>query len=101
MSRVQLSDRLRALADDLLHLNADDPSSSTIIDKWAVARRSVPCLVGIPTKHPHILDSTPLFTSELYYIDPKRSIARTFSRWYELGEQVDPSYWEQRYSRQR
>lgn len=73
----------------------------TKIDKWTIARRTVPCLIGLPSAHPKFSDGQPLLTSELYFLDPGLRIARSFSRWYELGEQVDPSYWEQRSPRQQ
>jgi hypothetical protein len=35
-----------------------------------------------------------MFSSELYFLDVERRIARSFSRWYELGEQAHPGYWD-------
>lgn len=100
MTRVQLVERLRQLADELDSLPNLDDKPATRMDRWAVARRMVPCLIGIPTSHPTIPDGDPIFSSELYFLDVERRIARSFSRWYELGDQVDPSYWENRYPRQ-
>lgn len=101
MTRAELVSRMRQLAHELeeTSLNANQPI--TRIDQWAVAQRAVPCLIGIPTSHPRIPDGEPLFSSELYYLDPGRRIARTFSRWYQLGERADAAYWEHRYPRQQ
>lgn len=94
----ELSERLLLISGDIKQRQSAN-GEKTRIDRWCLARRTVPCLIGIPAGHPRIADGEPFFTSELYFIDPKRSLARSFSRWYELGEPVDPSYWEQRYPR--
>ncbi|PLU23234.1 hypothetical protein BMJ31_15270 [Sinorhizobium medicae] len=101
MTRLKLVHRLRQLADELEVSSISASGPITRIDHWTVARRAVPCLIGIPTSHPRISDGQPLYSSELYYLDPDERIARSFSRWYELGNQVDPSYWEQRFPVQR
>nr|WP_325265540.1 DUF6634 family protein [uncultured Rhizobium sp.] len=101
MTRLQLVQRLRQLADELEDSSSPTRRPVTRIDRWALANRTVPCLIGIPTAHPKIGDGEPLFSSELYYLDPEACIARSFSRWYRLGEQVDPSYWEQHHTVQR
>lgn len=101
MTRLKLVHRLRQLADELEVSSISARGPITRIDHWTVARRTVPCLIGIPTSHPRISDGEPLYSSELYYLDPNERIARSFSRWYELGNQVDPRYWEQRFPVQR
>lgn len=101
MSRAQLSERLIELARDVGILKLPDHGPVTKIEKWSVARRVVPCLIGVPESHPEIGNGEPMFTSELFFLDTERSLARSFSRWYELGEQVDPGYWKLRYPRQK
>ena len=98
MKCSELSTRLFMISNEIKR-RQPEVSEMTRVDRWCLARRTVPCLIGVPARHPRISDGEPLFTSELYFLDPKRSIARSFSRWYELGEQVDPSYWERRYPR--
>ena len=98
MSRQQLAGRLERLANDLLSLRIEAAEPIVRIDQWALANRTVPCLVGIPTSHPKIADGQPLFSSELFYLDPKLRIARSFSRWYKLGDQVEPAFWDQHIS---
>jgi hypothetical protein len=66
------------------------------MNSWTLGRRSVPCLIGRPLGHPAILDGKPACSSELFYFDPERGIARTMSRWYRLGTRVDPDYWTER-----
>lgn len=97
MTRVELVHRLRELADEVESSSISASGPITRIDCWTVARRAVPCLIGVPTSHPNISNGKPFFSSELYYLDIERRIARSFSRWYALGDQVDPGYWEQRY----
>ncbi|NEK17459.1 hypothetical protein GR257_21760 [Rhizobium leguminosarum] len=96
MDRYDLINRLRSVADDL---EAVDKERSGIIPKavlirnWALAQRTVPCLIGNATGHPEIGNDRPTFSSPIYYIDNERRIARTFSRWYRLGNRVDPEFW--------
>lgn len=95
MTRLQLVHRLRELADELEVPSISINGPITRIDQWTVASRAVPCLIGVPTSHPKITDGEPLYSSELFYLDPQKRIARSFSRWYSLGEQVDSGQWAQ------
>jgi hypothetical protein len=99
MTRFQLSDHLRLLSEQLGEPEIPAKRPTTRIDRWALARRTVPCLVGIPTSHPKLPDGELIFTSELFYLDPENHTARTFSRWYELGEKAERNYWEERCQR--
>ncbi|WP_422369864.1 DUF6634 family protein [Hoeflea sp.] len=96
MTRFQLSDHLRVLSEQLGAAEIPAGRPITRIDNWALARRAVPCLVGIPTSHPILPDEEPIFTSELFYLDPEKHAARTFSRWYELGKRAEPGFWDER-----
>ncbi|MGO6943448.1 DUF6634 family protein [Rhizobium johnstonii] len=93
-----LVEKLRRLADDLENIDrcVDAIAPKAAMDSWALAMRSVPCLIGRPLAHPNISDGRPAYSSELFYLDPERGIARTMSRWYRLGTRVDPEYWEER-----
>ncbi|WP_240533444.1 hypothetical protein [Sinorhizobium fredii] len=99
MPRTEVVRRLRDLADDLDQTAKRDDigASSVVIYDWALAKRAVPCLIGRAKGHPTIEDGHPLFSSELYYLDEERGIARTLSRWYQLGNRLDPDSWNQRY----
>ena len=89
----ELLKQLQSLVSDLEIL---EKKSSTLhlgscvkIDRWALARRTVPCLIGNVTGHPS-LGNGATATSELFYIDTERGYARTLSRWYRLGTPIVP-----------
>lgn len=93
-----LISKLRRLADDLAEINqcvAQTPDAA--INSWTLGKRVVPCLIGRPMGHPVISDGRSAFSSELFYLDPHRGIARTMSRWYRLGTRVEPEYWGERF----
>ncbi|MGO8141795.1 DUF6634 family protein [Rhizobium leguminosarum] len=96
--RPSLPEQLRRLADDLENIEQRLRRTvpSVTINDWVVMERSVPCLVGRTTGHPGIIDNRVACTTELFYLDEERGIARTMSRWYRLGTRVDPEYWEER-----
>ncbi|MBY5545974.1 hypothetical protein HFO61_03805 [Rhizobium leguminosarum] len=77
--------RLQSLLGDLQILASpngyDGPADAVVIRNAMLVQRSVPCLIGEMSGHPHIKDG-PGLTSELFYLDEKRKIARTLSRWY-------------------
>lgn len=77
--------RLRSLLTDLECLASPGglvgPDDAVIIRNCMLAQRSVPCLIGEMSGHPQIKDG-PGLTSELFYFDGKRKIARSLSRWY-------------------
>lgn len=97
--RMSLVSRLRRLADDLEDLEkcVEAVSPDVAINSWTLGGRTVPCLIGRPAGHPAICSGKPACSSELFYLDPDRGIARTMSRWYRLGTPVDPEYWEERF----
>ncbi|NKM62057.1 hypothetical protein GFL58_13705 [Rhizobium leguminosarum bv. viciae] len=97
-SGAELVEKLRRLAGDLDNIDrrVDTIAPKAAMNSWALAMRSVPCLIGRPLAHPNISDGRPAYSSELFYLDPERGIARTMSRWYRLGTRVGPEYWEER-----
>lgn len=100
MSRTSLAASLRNLADDLESIPDDvEALPAVAINSWALVQRPVPCLMGRTLGHPSIGDGRPALSSELFYFDPERGVARTLSRWYRLGTRVDPGYWNERYPR--
>lgn len=98
VSRSLLIDRLRRLANDLEDIDRclEARAPRAAMNSWTVGRRFVPCLVGRPLSHPAIPDGKPACSSELFYFDPERGVARTMSRWYRLGTRVEPDYWAER-----
>lgn len=97
LTRVQLSHRLQSIADDLRQGTPSVCSATVEIENWALARRTVPCLIGVPKGHPTVEDGRTLFSSELFYLDAEAGLGRSFSRWYRLGKRVPPEYWNARY----
>lgn len=86
---------LRALVHDLERLlNGEHPdpkelADAPLISNWDFDRRDVTCLVGTFLDHPRLGRIVPNgMTSELWYINPEREYARTFSRFYRLGKQA-------------
>jgi hypothetical protein len=82
---------LRRLADDLENLTMFVPSRQLDIaprlENWTYGTRLTTCLGGEVTDHP-VLGTRPVLSSELFAIDPKRRWARTFTRFYVLGERA-------------
>lgn len=81
--------RLRSLLTDLERLTLPGdysaPDNAVIIRNCYLASRAVPCLMGVMSGHPSIKDG-PGITSELFYLDRKRRVGRTLSRWYRFDE---------------
>lgn len=92
MSMEELVQNLRILADDLEAITEGGPElmPPVKIEEWFLGTRSVPCLVGRAIGHPITSERSVTLTSELFYLDEERRVARTLSRWYQLGEPVTP-----------
>ncbi|UIK00441.1 hypothetical protein LZK82_09930 [Rhizobium leguminosarum] len=90
MSMEELVQSLRILADDLETIPEGGPElmPPVKIEEWFLGTRSVPCLVGRAIGHPITSERSVTLTSELFYFDEERRVARTLSRWYQLGEPV-------------
>ncbi|QFY63539.1 hypothetical protein FZ934_25185 (plasmid) [Rhizobium grahamii] len=84
--------RLRSLADDLEAVGAGrfPELPDALLTSWSVGTRLAPCLIGHAFGHPSIGDGRRAITSEVYYVDPGRGLARTLSRWYKLGSYEPP-----------
>ena len=82
--------RMRRLADDLQRIADEDaPTDADLRDApmlgdWAFARRTAICLTGLGVGHPHLPDG-PIWTSDLWVVDPAGRWARTSSRFYVLS----------------
>ena len=95
-------ERVKALAADLtLVLEGRTPEriaprDAPVLERWFLARRAEPCLVGLSTGHPLLPgDGRPIATSELWLLSEDRMWARTLSRWYRLGR---PARWHELHS---
>jgi hypothetical protein len=89
---LDLADSLERLAADLRRLvsgeapTAADLDEAPLLDRYALAVRSEPCLGGIATGHPHIETGHRIFTSGIYAISESEGWARSLSRFYKLGK---------------
>ncbi len=54
------------------------------IREFTLSRRTVPCLVGTMSGHPTIRDGSPGISTELFYVNEKQKLVRTFNRFYRL-----------------
>lgn len=81
--------RLKSLVADLEQLavpgSHPTPNGAVNIRNCLLVSRAVPCLIGEMTGHPSIKDG-PGLTSELFYLDRKRRLGRTLSRWYSFDD---------------
>lgn len=85
--------KLRALADDLERLAAGqapteaDLADAPQIDAYEFIARSVPAIYGLNDGHPR-LSSPTLTTTQLWVLNEKQGWARTYSRYYRLGQHL-------------
>ncbi|WP_161992870.1 DUF6634 family protein [Aureimonas leprariae] len=75
---------VEALADGR-HPSAAILDDAPIVEDWALALRSAPCLTGQFQGHPSIRNGQPGVTSDLWVLAPSHGYARTLSRFYRLG----------------
>ncbi len=92
-SPSELVRSLRMLADDLEQLaqgRAPSPPGGIVkIRDFIVSQRTVPCLVGRMSGHPHIREGSAGMSTELYYVNKQSGIVRSFNRFYRLvGEPI-------------
>ncbi|MBX5218752.1 hypothetical protein HJC04_00015 [Rhizobium sp. NLR8a] len=59
-----------------------------LLDSYRAAVGHAFALSGIVHGHPRIGDGRKIVTSQLFYLDADRGIARTMSRWYRLGSRA-------------
>lgn len=82
---------LEQLARDLRNIRSGRaPTKQTLdaapfMDGYVLQPYVSLCLSGQVTGHPHLGDSR-IHTSELWAFDTERRWARTYSRWYSLGD---------------
>ena len=87
-------DRLRRLLIDVealasgRHPTAAALDLAPIIEDWALATRSAPCLTGQFLGHPKIRSGRAGRTSDLWIHAPSHGYARTLTRLYRLGDRA-------------
>lgn len=65
-----------------------DLSNAPMLDMWCFATSQDLCLVGYVADHP-LIGSGPVTSSTLCILDPHGNWARTYSRWYRLGNRLE------------
>ena len=86
------AERMRKLAVDLQRIADEDAPTDAdlrnapMLRDWTFARRAAICLTGRGMGHPRLPDG-PIWTSDLWVVDPAGHWARTASRFYVLSGQ--------------
>jgi hypothetical protein len=71
-------------------LLARSQPDAPILDQWRFALRPVKCLIGRSTGHPRLPgERRRIVTSEIFLISEEFGWARSYSRWYRLGQPFD------------
>jgi hypothetical protein len=84
-------EKLRRLANDLERIASgqgpieSELQAAPLLSGYWRASRPVPCLMGRVEGHPSIFAKMAT-TSDLWAIAPEHRWARTYSRWYRLGQ---------------
>lgn len=82
----RLADALDRLAANRGRPSAADLAGAPVLDCWQPTSRLAPALIGLVTGHPRIGDDRATITSELFAVDTTARWARTWSRFYKLGD---------------
>ncbi|MGQ3038865.1 MAG: DUF6634 family protein [Neoaquamicrobium sediminum] len=94
-SLAEMAERLSALAADLRTIAGDQMPEGLVqgsvptLEQWSPAVRPSVCLEGLVGGHPVLVgQDRAIRTSELWYLDEEAGSARTYSRWYRLGQRA-------------
>lgn len=94
-SLAETAERLSALAADLRAIALGQipeellEGSAPILNRWSLAVRASVCLEGLVSGHPALTgQDRAIRTSELWDLDAEAGWARTYSRWYRLGQRA-------------
>ena len=88
-----LADALRRLAYNGGRPSAADLAGATVIDCWLPTTRLAPALIGLVTGHPRVGSESAkgTITSEVFAVNTTAGWARTWSRFYRLGDAAPTS----------
>lgn len=94
-SLAEMAERLSALAADLRAISGGQrpeellKGSAPTIEQWSPAVLPSVCLEGLVSGHPVLVGhDRAIRTSELWHFDEEAGWARTYSRWYRLGQRA-------------
>jgi hypothetical protein len=78
------------LLEDIRRANADeielsDIANAPLLDGYRAVLGRAYALSGIVSGHPRLQDGKEIITSQLFFLDPNRGIARTMNNWYRLS----------------
>ncbi|MDM9624973.1 hypothetical protein QTL95_03625 [Rhizobium sp. S152] len=92
MNRFQWIDSqtTELLLEDIHRANAGDfemvdMASAPLLDSYKAVVGHAYALSGIVSGHPSLREGREIFTSQLFFLDSERGLARTMNRWYRLG----------------
>lgn len=60
-------------------------ANAPLLEEFALVRHSALSLSGIVSGHPRISDGHRCVTTQIFYLDTERGVARSVNRWYRLG----------------
>ena len=85
--------RLRSLANDLESIcNGVMPATPEVfVSDWFLQLKAIPCIVGKVSGHPKVKGEY-IATTEVFFLSQPLGLARTSSRWYRLGRQLDTGH---------
>ena len=87
-----LHEHLIDLLDDVREIRADKGPSATdlkaapLLDQWSLGLIPASCIVGTVVRHPVLGNRSQVHTSQMVLIDSENGWARTWSRYYRLGD---------------
>ncbi len=61
-------------------------ANAPLLDSYRAVLGRAYALKGIVTGHPRLEDGKEIITSQLFYLDPDRGVARTMNNWYRLSQ---------------
>ncbi|NKL91700.1 DUF6634 family protein [Rhizobium leguminosarum] len=79
------------LLEDIRRANAGEIergiiANAPLLDSYRAVLGRAYALSGIVSGHPRLHDGKEIITSQLFYLDPDRGIARTMNNWYRLSK---------------
>ncbi|QRM56407.1 DUF6634 family protein [Sinorhizobium sp. BG8] len=80
----------RRLLDDLRRfsnkeLDEEDFAMAPVLRSYRLTLGPAYALSGTVSGHPYIPDGREIVSSQLFFLDSERAVARTLNRWYRLG----------------